>query len=268
METFIIAIENEKGGSGKTNTAIGLACGLKAAGYDVVVIDNDPQGGSMRWKRNSSSDNFPPVVLLGKNLEKTDTELYKASFLIIDGEPGIEANEQLKKLVRFMRRLSDDTSLPSSVRREINQGLREIIGSSLEITVSTVSAIKLSDLVIVPMKGSDQDVEPSMNLIDNLLKPRFEATGKPIYKALINEVPYSGNTINDGKSLQAQLRLQLTVKNIPVFNTTIHTRQQYREANTYGHTVFDEKASYEKCRVEMENLTMEVLETLGVKLNG
>lgn len=57
----IVAIESQKGGTGKTTTALNLAVAAERAGQAAVVIDLDPQASATGWKDTRPGDT--PVVV-------------------------------------------------------------------------------------------------------------------------------------------------------------------------------------------------------------
>lgn len=63
----IIALLNEKGGSGKSTLSINLACALHRSGRRVVLVDADTQGTARDW-RNASPEgaDLPAVVALDR----------------------------------------------------------------------------------------------------------------------------------------------------------------------------------------------------------
>jgi chromosome partitioning protein len=56
-----VAIASQKGGTGKTTTAVHLATAATLRGFDAVVIDLDPQGPAATWG-DDRGDNAPEVI--------------------------------------------------------------------------------------------------------------------------------------------------------------------------------------------------------------
>jgi len=86
----IIAILNQKGGSGKTTISTNLAHALQLDGQDVLLVDADPQGSARDWNEANDAELLPVIGLdretLPKDLKAVATNY---DWVVIDGAPQI-----------------------------------------------------------------------------------------------------------------------------------------------------------------------------------
>ena len=83
----VIAVLNQKGGSGKTTIATHLARALQLQGSSVLLVDSDKQGSARDW---SAVDESNPVTVIGLDRPTLDRDLKNISdkdFVVIGGSP-------------------------------------------------------------------------------------------------------------------------------------------------------------------------------------
>ncbi|KYK72447.1 ParA family protein [Aggregatibacter actinomycetemcomitans] len=55
----VISVLSQKGGSGKSTLSINIARSLQLKGFDVALIDTDPQASAREWNALAGDDFFP-----------------------------------------------------------------------------------------------------------------------------------------------------------------------------------------------------------------
>jgi chromosome partitioning protein len=86
----VVAVLNQKGGSGKSTIATNLARAFQKEEYRVAIIDADPQGTASEWA--SRHEDTPPVYGANKATIHTDLPALEDAFdiVVVDGAPSLE----------------------------------------------------------------------------------------------------------------------------------------------------------------------------------
>lgn len=93
----IVACFNQKGGSGKTNTAMQLAGTFGKRGYRTAIVDLDPQGTASQWVSMAEEEHPFPASLLnlaplgGKMHREVRNHVGNYDVIVIDCPPAIDS---------------------------------------------------------------------------------------------------------------------------------------------------------------------------------
>ena len=177
MRPRVYAFANQKGGVGKTTTAINLAACLAEAGERALVVDLDPQanatsGLGMRANGTSSYD-----LLDGGPLDELAKPTAFPNLFLVPSKP-----ELAGAAVELSRRDDGDRYLAQALEHADGFDF-VLLDCPPSLGPLTVNALAAADRVIVPvqteyyaLEGLAQLVQ-SINLIKTRLNPRLEIAG-------------------------------------------------------------------------------------------
>ncbi len=233
-----IAITNQKGGVGKTTTAINLSAAMAAMGKKILVIDTDPQG------------NMTSGFGINKNeIENTVYELMLGSCsteeaIIKNVKEGIDMIASNVNLAAVEIELIDDDNRNYVLRNEIEWVKDKydyiIIDCPPSLSMLTVNAMTTADTVLVPiqceyyaLEGLSQLIH-TVNLVKNGLNPDLDMEG-------IVFTMYDSRT---NLSAQVVENVKATIQT-RVYETVIPRNIRLAEAPSYGQPIseYDPKSA-------------------------
>lgn len=85
----VIAILNQKGGTGKTTVAVNLSTGMAVKRHKVLLIDADPQGSVLQWQSITGNSPFDVTHYPRGDFHRIIEDMAKGyQYVIVDGPPG------------------------------------------------------------------------------------------------------------------------------------------------------------------------------------
>jgi chromosome partitioning protein len=222
----VYAIANQKGGVGKTTTAVNLAACIAEAGYATLLIDMDAQANATVGL-GLSKDASPSVydVLAGEaSLADAVRPTAVEQLAIVPASPDLAgANVELPRIEGSERRLLDALA-PVRERYAFT-----ILDCPPSLGPLTVNALVAADRVIVPVQAEYFALEGLAGLLDTLaliqreLNPRLTVAGMLL-------------TMHDGRTRLAQDVEREVREHFPqlVFDTVIPRNVWIGEAPSFG----------------------------------
>lgn len=225
--SVVIAITNQKGGVGKTTSAVNLAYYIAKSGKNTLLIDYDPQGNATSGlgidKRELETGTMSDVMLETKTLQEVILETKHRNLSVAPATPQL-ANTEVE-LAKQSRKFSRLKNAIANV-----QGYDVvIIDCPPSLSLLTVNALIAARYVLLPVQAEFYALEglgqllETMKLIREKMNPTLD---------LVGVLP----TMVDGRTTLSNQVYDEIVKHFPgkVFQNVIPRNIRLAEAPSHG----------------------------------
>ena len=225
----VLAITNQKGGVGKTTTAVNLAASLAVEGQRVLLIDMDPQGNATTGAGIFKREALPTVYQLLIGAASLAQTCIKTEF----GFDVLPANRELAgaevELVELGER---EFRLRSALNDNRDQYDYVLIDCPPALNMLTVNALVAADAVVIPMQCEYYALEGLTDLVETLRKVRAHLNPRLEIEGLLRTMFNGQSTLT--QQVSGELESHFGSK---VYRTIIPRNVRLAEAPSYGKPV-------------------------------
>ena len=234
----VLAVVNQKGGTGKTTTCENLGVGLAQEGKKVLLVDVDPQGSltiSLGYPRPDDLDSTLSE-LMAKVMQETPLSPGEGILHHEEGVDLIPANISLSgievSLVNAMSRETILKQLMEPLKRQYDFILLDCMPS---LGMLTVNALAAADNVLIPVQAQYLSAKGLEQLLQTVNKVRRQINPKLRIEGILLTM-VDGRT-NYAKDISNLIRETYGSK-IKVFGTEIPHSVRAAEISAEGKSIF------------------------------
>lgn len=253
MAKTIIAVTNQKGGVGKTTTAVNLAAQLATEKRKVVLVDLDPQGNatsSIGVDKEKLSQTLYDVLVNDANLDNIVLQATNKNLYVLP------ANSNLAGAEVDLVQMSERESRLKKVLQQVDADI-VIIDCPPALGLLTINALAASDKVLIPVQSEYFALEGLGQLLNTIqmvrqgLNPHLEILG--VVLTMFNK-----RTVLS-EQVQSEVQNHFGDK---LFKTVVPRNVRLAEAPSFGKTIF-EHDKWSKGARAYKHLADEVLKRLS-----
>ena len=223
----VIAIANQKGGVGKTTTAVNLGASLAVSEKSTLLIDSDPQANAtsaLGFQKDPARRTLYQALILGEPIERITIDAKMDRLDLVPSDKNlVGAAVELVSMENREYRL-----------KEIIAGTREryeyvLIDCPPSLDLLTVNALAASDSVLVPIQCEYLALEGVSELLDTLMRLRRTINPSLAIEGILLTMYDDRTTLS--KQVAADLR---SFFGSQVFESVIPRNVRLAEAPSHG----------------------------------
>ena len=256
----VIAVVNQKGGTGKTTTCENLGVGIANTGKKVLLIDTDPQASLTISVGYPKPDDLYPTLstLMTKVMQDEDLKPKEGVLHHKEGVDLIPSNIELSGLeVSLVNAMSRETILKQyldTVKKEYDYVLLDCMPS---LGMLTINALAAADNVLIPVQAQYLPAKGLEQLLQTINKVRKQINPKLKIEGIL--LTMVDTRTNYAKDISNLIRETYGGK-LKVFNADIPRSVRAEEISAEGKSIFEHDPKG-KVAEAYRKLTKEVLES-------